>query len=334
MNFQFRHQQQVEHTERLVIKMDDDGSTRRGMRKEISASDEKCSSVAHVNREGPKGHRAVDVAKPLDGHRDMIPQAPPGLPLPHNVGPDRQDTGSRRRRSGMPDEPDQLAGLPQSLNYVRDVVMKYTRAGRDPKDEWREFIDALSPEQLAEIATVYRQIAAQDDVEPLSEWVQAQIPEVWVRWENWQELRRQAEKEGRPAPPEPQQEPRAQRLFELFDYLKERGVAPFSSGDVEFTPPPIRLDWSKLPPELSYLREPARKHGELYSEDAWWKASRIIKRRMPKELQELKELHARINTPEEWKRIDEFLKKYSIVLHPEAAHVRNLLGLLDCLFRK
>jgi hypothetical protein len=79
--------------------------------------------------------------------------------------------------------------------------------------------------------------------------------------------------------------------------------------------------------------KPAKEHGVLWGEDAWWKASKIIKARMPEVFEELKEVNARLySTPGEWQRIDAFLNQYPIHLHQEAARVRSLLMLLDCLF--
>ena len=75
-------------------------------------------------------------------------------------------------------EVDQLAGLPPRHDYIRDVVMKYTRSGRDSVKQWQASIAALAPQQLAEIAAVYQHMAARNDAEGLSAWIKDRIPEV------------------------------------------------------------------------------------------------------------------------------------------------------------
>lgn len=221
-------------------------------------------------------------------------------------------------------EVDQLAGLPSKYDYIRDVVMKYTRSGRDAVKQWKASITALSPQQLAEIATVYQRMAAQDDAEGLSAWIKDRIPEVRAEWDRWSDACSKCEMAGLPAPPEPQQVPRAQGLYELFDFLRDQKVAPFRSGKVEFCPPPTVLDWTKLPPALSYLAEPARKWGVYWAEDH----RRALKRGIKKaQLCELQELAARIRTPEHWALIQKFNEEHKY--QPEASFIFYLLWVLN-----
>ena len=241
----------------------------------------------------------------------------------------------------MRDPSDSLDGLPERFDYIRDVVMKYTRAGRGDQQKWRTFVDSLSGEQLDEVAAVYREMATRGDAGPLSDWVAVREPVVRERWNAWVDAfgpvarydaaqRNEVLNGGLPIPPEPEQEPRAGRLFELFDYLQTKQIAPFSSGTVKYSPSPRKLDWSKVPPELNYLVKAAEEHGVLWGDDAWAQQASIIKDRMPDVFRDLKKINERLyNTPGEWQRIDAFLEKYPIDIHPEAARVRSLLILID-----
>src|SRR5665213_626337 len=77
VNLKFCHEQKVQHTETLVIQMDDDRATRRGTRQKIRMFHEECRAVAHVNRVRAKRPGMVNIRKLFDGHEEIIPRRSP-----------------------------------------------------------------------------------------------------------------------------------------------------------------------------------------------------------------------------------------------------------------
>jgi len=168
----------------------------------------------------------------------------------------------------MADDP---RSLPARYAYVADVVRKYTLPD-EPMEEYTRAAARLSDAQLKEIGAVYAEIDRRGDMWGISEWIEGQ---------------------GVPTPREFQ-------LFVLFEVLKRTGIEPFAHGDVEYSPPAKRLDWSKLPPDLAYLREPAMKYGVYqFDEDR----ERLAREITDGELVELFRLAKRVRSPGEEERI-------------------------------
>src|SRR4051812_16790275 len=129
--------------------------------------------------------------------------------------------------------------LPEHLGYVAPLARKY--AVHQPwVDRYNAMIDRLTKDQLNEIAGLYERIADSNHAKELASWVSG----FWIS-------------EAQP----PRLVQQVFELFGIFELLADRGVAPFSSWKVEFIQPLPRLDWRKLPNELSYLIEPAEKYG-------------------------------------------------------------------------
>jgi hypothetical protein len=74
VDFEFRHQQQIEHAEALIVLVHDDGPARRRMRKKIRVPNERGATVTHMNGEWPKWLSAVYVPKLLDCHIRILPR--------------------------------------------------------------------------------------------------------------------------------------------------------------------------------------------------------------------------------------------------------------------
>ena len=74
VDFEFGHQEQVEHAEAFIVLVNHDRTPGRRVREEIGVTNEECAAIPHMDGEGPKRQRAVDISKLLHGHVHMIPQ--------------------------------------------------------------------------------------------------------------------------------------------------------------------------------------------------------------------------------------------------------------------
>jgi hypothetical protein len=74
------------------------------------------------------------------------------------------------------------------------------------------------------------------------------------------------------------------------------------------------LDWSKLPPSLSYLAGPAERYGRLQFDDPIYKF--LQERMTPDEQTELRALNERYR--KDWEAIDRWLDEFRMTKHPEA----------------
>src|SRR4051794_13598071 len=125
--------------------------------------------------------------------------------------------------------------LPTELRYLIPVLERYTIYPRSEGsvEAYAPLVRSLAGEQINEIAQVYKRMDAHGHGRALSRWI---------------------DERGSP-------KPREWELFLLFRALARAGFAPFTDESVEYDLGPVRLDWSKLPAEFEYLREPATKYG-------------------------------------------------------------------------
>jgi hypothetical protein len=132
------------------------------------------------------------------------------------------------------------------------------------------------------------------------------------------------EKRGEPVPAEPIYDSPARALFGLFEIAELMDIAPFSSGRVEYSPP---LDWSNLPPMLTYLAGPALKWRRYQSYD---ELDDLAKKITPKDLEELRHLARRIRASgDEEAAVDWSSGMTNFSEHPEAGIIYFFMRLLD-----
>ena len=165
----------------------------------------------------------------------------------------------------------------EEFAYIDYVLDKYTVFPRHYGffETYMPLVNRLTPDQIKEIEKVYLQIAEKGDMWALSKWINEH------GGSNTHEF----------------------QLFSLFSALARKGIHPFSTREVEFTLPPERLDWSKLPPELAYLRKPAMKYGVYqFHEDR----DRLREEMTQEIMAELIALARRIRAPGELERISQW----------------------------
>lgn len=170
-------------------------------------------------------------------------------------------------------------GFPAGLEYIRSVVQRFTPT---PPQRWTvaeygTLVDGLSREDLQAITRVYLSLESRDDIFVLSEWVERNGMDATREW----------------------------HLFPLFRALERRGIPPFTDRRVEFSPPPVRLNWSTLPPEFEYLKLPAMKYGKAQFVD---ERSRLLSTCSDADRAELAALATRVLAPGELERIWEWRK--------------------------
>ncbi|HWE93609.1 MAG TPA: hypothetical protein VG269_06500 [Tepidisphaeraceae bacterium] len=218
------------------------------------------------------------------------------------------------------DETDLLAGLPAELDYIRDVALKYGNYKGYAGDQ-EKTLKGLSPRQLQEIRDVYQTMDERGDASKLSEWIFHHGSAVGRNWEAWREKKER----GEPVPPKPMYQSPASALFGVFEYLGFKGVAPFTSGRVEYSPP---LDWSKLPPRLTDLAGPVLKWRRYQSYD---ELDDLAKKITPKDLEELRHLARRIRAAGDEEAAVEWSAGMGIHSeeHPEAGIIYFFMRLLD-----
>jgi hypothetical protein len=184
--------------------------------------------------------------------------------------------------------------LPKKFAYLDDVVRKYTFPHGDVA-EYEELIARLGPADLAELAAAYEGLAADPDgVLELSAWIKEIQGQKWEVWKRWV-AQGKAQNAGAPLPgplmsePATPDPPQVFYLFFVFKLLRRR--APFKSGQVKYSPPAPKLDWTKLPEEMRWLAGPAEKYGKhQFHNDRVGFAKRIT----PEERNELREVVRRV----------------------------------------
>lgn len=116
-------------------------------------------------------------------------------------------------------------------------------------------------------------------------------------------------------------------LLFLFAQLAELDIEPFNDWAVclEEKKDTELLDWSKLPPSLRYLAEPAERYGRIQFDD---RIDEFLQEQMtPDEKVELQALVQRYE--QDWKPINQWLNEFRMTEHSEARLVYftgHLLG--------
>jgi len=178
--------------------------------------------------------------------------------------------------------------LPDEFSYLSDVLNRYTNHDGNVSD-YDHLIASFTADDLKRVSEAYEEIVRRDDTRALSTFIsQSFVP-------------------GKPMT-------RAWELFQLFDALARKGLKPFVDKEVEYSPAPRMLDWTKLPADLSYLREFAAKYGvNQFEEDR----RRLAKEISDIELAELAALADRVRQPGEMDRIYEWRMQYDGDPEPE-----------------
>jgi hypothetical protein len=217
--------------------------------------------------------------------------------------------------------------LPAEFGYLNDVIEKYTEDTGTEIGRAFELAGELGPEQLTELAAAYRQILSRDHMHALSALAEQHRKAFDKVWREWCAICESHQERGLPTPLElePQHRPRAKMLFWVFEGLARKRVPPFNLREVQYSPPPVMLDWSKLPEELRYVREPAMKYGKLWHPDH---RARFARRMTRAEHKELKALAKRVRSTGDIERICEWERQYSALDHPEAQLTMVLLAVL------
>lgn len=218
--------------------------------------------------------------------------------------------------------------LPEEFSYLNDVIAKYTEDTCSEVDRaFRVIPDKLGPEQLTELAAAYREILRRNHVHALSALAEQHDKAFDKVWDEWCAISSSYQDRGLPTPLElePQHRPRAHMLFWIFEGLARRRIPPFDQRDVQYSPPPVVLDWTKLPDALRYVREPAMKYGKLWHPDH---RDRFKRRMTRAEHKELKELAKRIRSTGDFDRLAEWLRQHRAKDHPEASLIGSLLEVL------
>ncbi|MEJ5275985.1 MAG: hypothetical protein WHU94_08755 [Thermogemmata sp.] len=187
------------------------------------------------------------------------------------------------------------------FEYLAMAAAKY---GIDDVQVWhrkQEILDNLTADDMTELARVYQEIERRGDSLALSKWICDRRDDSLAR------ERRQA-----------------LMLLFLFGGLAERGIAPFSSKTVQLQEEAVPLDWTKLPPELRYLAEPAEKYGK-YQFPAQIDA--FIDTMTPSQQAELQEIDRRSLADKT--KIEDFLDTYRMTEHREAELIYFLFHLIE-----
>lgn len=224
---------------------------------------------------------------------------------------------------------DEIENLPDRLEYLRPVLRAYTLPRHDRTfEDPRALADELGDDGLRELADAYREIVRRDDVHALSAWAKADENRYDAQRKRWLAVNDAREARGEACLPEDVSpiRPRGRQLFYVFDRLAERRLPPFAMREVQYSPPPVVLDWTKLPEDLRYVAAPAKAYSEF-----WGPANRKrLARRLavaPQEKAQLVALAARMR-PTDYGRLDEWLRAYPLEDHPEAELVFTLLAVL------
>jgi hypothetical protein len=194
-----------------------------------------------------------------------------------------------------------MSGLVQ-FDYLREVAVKYGDLARI-RDATDQFIHNLTEEQRSELASAHELIERRGDAPRISEW-----------------FYRCAKSESGFAI-------QVRGLFKLFERLGEKDIRPFSSRTVQFVEePPKEPNWSNLPEELEYLIEPAMKYGRHQGLD---EVNEFLRNASEDDLEELACVAERIRLNDHNELIGEFMDRYPMPEHTEAARLYFLLGLLE-----
>ncbi len=193
------------------------------------------------------------------------------------------------------------ANMPEHpFEYLAIAAAKYGIDEVQVRHRQQEILDNLTADDITELARIYQEIEHRGDSLALSKWILDRRDDSLAR------ERRQA-----------------LMLLFLFRGLAERGIAPFSSKTVQLQEEVVPLDWTKLPPELRYLVEPAEKYGKYQFPE---EVDAFINTMTSSQLDELLEIDRRSLTDET--KIEDFLNSYRMTDHKEAELIYFLFHLI------
>ena len=186
--------------------------------------------------------------------------------------------------------------------YLADTARKYGKDEIQVVGQHQRIIDLLTADDLVALATTYEAIEQREDAYALSRWIEVEDDD-GLKVERRQAL----------------------MLLFLFGGLARRGMEPFVNrrGGLQSRARPP-LDWSKLPDDLRYLAEPAKKYGKHQFHE---QICAFLDRMTADEEDELRRLDQR--TRKDQVKISAFLRTHSLTQHQEACFVYFLIGLLD-----
>lgn len=221
---------------------------------------------------------------------------------------------------------DDQCHLPATHQYLSEILRTYTIPG-GTIDEYRQLIGGLNSAAIAQIRAGYERLWSGSESQMLSNWIASRDDEFWARWRQWQNDQSEREKNGKPRLDDSlrPQRPRALELFKLFRALSRAGIKPFDH-DVELYVPPRKVpDWSKLPAQLAYLREPAERYGTMQFEED---RSRFRRNATPEQRAEFQSLAHRLRDSGDYKVVDDWLMSHPITESAEASLVYWLMALI------
>jgi hypothetical protein len=192
--------------------------------------------------------------------------------------------------------------IPPHLTYIVSIAEKYGVDEAQEEGFLRKRVDEFQIEDFAALANLYNEIRLRGDVERLSAWFYAiDTDRCSATWRT------------------------IFILFLLFDNLEARGIVPFSSGEVHLSElRQDRLDWSKLPAELSYLADPAARYGIYQSDDEVEQFCDVAE---PSEIKDLARLAERIRNDSD--AIEAWMDRNPMTKNREAALVYFMQGVID-----
>jgi len=193
------------------------------------------------------------------------------------------------------------------FEYLRSVATKYGKYYF--ADEIQEFLDQITAEQKSDLAAAYHEIESKGDSLPISSWVRDCSKN------------KDAVSEG-----EHEFSCEVGQLFVLFKQLAERGVSPFTSGNVRYIEIQKKPNWDNVPTEIAYLAEAARAYAKYQTEgemlDFLEKASEDDMEMLTRTAEKMR-LNGHLAILNNW------LDRYMDGEHQEAWIVYCLLGLMD-----
>jgi hypothetical protein len=193
------------------------------------------------------------------------------------------------------------------FEYLREAATKYGKFWL--ADEFQAFLQSATETEVRDLREIYESIRSRGDAERLSRWIdRCGRPRVDVSYDEREFCRRVG------------------RLLVLFDFLGENLLVPFSSGDVQYVEPVRTPDWSNLPSELEYLREPADSFGRYSSEG---EVGDFLARATPEDLELLARTAEQVRVNRHHELITQWFERNPFDTHYEAWLVYWLFGVMD-----
>jgi len=171
------------------------------------------------------------------------------------------------------------------------------------------FVENVTKEQLAHLASVHEKVLAQGDLESLWDWLE--------------EAQHGSESEKKAAW-------YVGGILMVCSDLAESGVTPFSREQISpcRPKPPVQGIGvlAQLPGDLSYLIAPAMKYGRYHFEQEMFQ---FLEHATSDEMEELAMIAERVLLNDHYAEVNRFLDQYAITDYPEAANLYFLFGVLD-----